>query len=405
MRFELFLAKRFLMGQRYGVFRLVTTSIAIGGTAIGVAALLVTLAVMDGFRTDIQEKILGTQPHIVVTSPFGSPLPDEPAIATALSSIPSIANHAPYISAQALIQSDRRVTGMMLRGIEPSAEIRLTKIGAALDEITWTRLDGSKSIILGQQLAESLGVQEGDMVTLLAPQEEGDVLAKAPRIRRYKVIGLFHSGMYEYDANLAYLSIANAQELLGLGEKISGYGIRLQDIDSTVDTTKLLHERLGTTFWVRTWQDLNRPLFSAMKLERTVMFIILTLIILVSSFTIISNLLLLTIEKGREIGILQALGASPRQIAKIFLYNGFMIGGSGVGLGLTLGIAISKILERFPIVKLPPDVYYIDRLPIRLSLPMIESVALCAFLLVLVSVLYPAYKAHQMDPVQAIRYG
>ena len=142
-----------------------------------------------------------------------------------------------------------------------------------------------------------------------------------------------------------------------------------------------------------------------MKLERTVMFIILTLIILVSSFTIISNLLLLTIEKGREIGILQALGASPRQIAKIFLFNGLMIGGSGVGLGLALGIVISELLKRFPIIRLPADVYYIDRLPVRLSAQTIESVAACAFLLVLISVLYPAYKAHQMDPVQAIRYG
>jgi lipoprotein-releasing system permease protein len=142
-----------------------------------------------------------------------------------------------------------------------------------------------------------------------------------------------------------------------------------------------------------------------MKLERTVMFIILTLIILVSSFTIISNLLLLTIEKGREIGILQAIGASPRQIAKIFLLNGFMLGGSGVGLGLALGVLISELLKHYPIIRLPADVYYIDRLPVRLSLQTIESVAACAFFLVLASVLYPAYKAHQMDPVQAIRYG
>lgn len=405
MRFEFFLAKRFLMGQRYGVFRLVTTGIAVGGTAIGVAALLVTLAVMDGFRTDIQDKILGTQPHIVVSSPFGTPVPQEPIVTSTLLGLSDITAQAPFISAQALIQSDRRVTGIMLRGIEPRAELQVTRIASALPEETWNQLEVPKRIILGQQLAESLGAVAGNTVSLVAPQDEGDVLTKAPRIRRFKVLGVFHSGMYEYDANLAYLSLKDAQDLLGLGNRISGYGIRLKDVDTTNETAKAIHEKLGGTFWVRSWQDLNKPLFSAMKLERTVMFIILTLIILVSSFTIISNLLLLTIEKGREIGILQALGASPRQIAKIFLYNGLLIGGSGVGLGMALGVAISKILQKYPIIQLPPDVYYIDRLPIRLSLPMIESVAVCAFVLVLASVLYPAYKAHQMDPVQAIRYG
>ena len=167
-------------------------------------------------------------------------------------------------------------------------------------------------------------------------------------MRKYKVTGIFHSGMYEYDANMAYVSLAAAQDILGNGRHITGYGVRLSDIDLTAKTQRALIDRLGVGFWVRSWQDLNRPLFSAMKLERTVMFIILTLIILVSSFTIISNLLLLTIEKGREIGILQALGATPGQIARIFLLNGFMLGGSGVGLGLVLGIFISWILKRFP---------------------------------------------------------
>jgi len=404
MRFELFLAKRFLMGQRYGVFRLVTTAIAIGGTALGVAALLVTLAVMDGFRIDIQEKILGTQPHIVITSPFNANLPYEPALAEALKSVPGVEAQAPYISAQALLQSDQRVTGIMLRGIIPDQETHVTRLAGILTHGDWQKLD-DHAIILGEELATSLGAHEGNTLTLIAPQGEADVLTQAPRMRKYKVVGLFHSGMYEYDANLAYVSLPAAQELIGIGKHISGYGVRLKDIDKTMNVQRAIIDRLGSGFWVRSWQDLNRPLFSAMKLERTVMFIILTLIILVSSFTIISNLLLLTIEKGREIGILQALGASPRQIAKIFLLNGFMLGGSGVGLGLVLGVLISWLLKRFPLIRLPADVYYIDRLPVRLSVQTVESVAVCAFFLVLASVLYPAYKAHQMDPVQAIRNG
>jgi len=404
MRFEFFLAKRFLTGQRYGVFRLVTTSIAIGGTALGVAALLVTLAVMDGFRTDIQEKILGTQPHIVITNPFDELLSYEPALAAALQTIPGVQAQAPYISAQALLQSDRRVTGILLRGVIPSQEMQVTQLSEILAHGDWGNLD-DHSLILGQELAASISAHEGDSLTLIAPQGGGDILAQAPRMRKFKVVGIFHSGMYEYDANLAYISLPAAQDLLGIGKRITGYGVRLKDVDKTQDAERAILDRLGAGFWVRSWQDLNRPLFSAMKLERTVMFIILTLIILVSSFTIISNLLLLTIEKGREIGILQALGAAPRQIAKIFLFNGLMIGGSGVSLGLVLGVMISELLKRFPIIRLPADVYYIDRLPVRLSFQTIESVAACAFVLVLASVLYPAYKAHQMDPVQAIRYG
>jgi len=404
MRFELFLAKRFLMGQRYGVFRLVTTIIAIGGTALGVAALLVTLAVMDGFRIDIQEKILGTQPHIVITSPFNANLPYEPALAEALKSIPGVQAQAPYVGAQALLQSENRVTGILLRGIIPDLEMHVTRLNGILTKGDWQKLD-DHGIILGQELAESIGARAGQTLTLIAPQAEGDAPMQAPRMRKYQVVGIFHSGMYEYDANLAYITLPAAQDLIGIGKHISGYGVRLTDVDKTLNAERAIIDRLGVGFWVRSWQDLNRPLFSAMKLERTVMFIILTLIILVSSFTIISNLLLLTIEKGREIGILQAIGASPRQIAKIFLLNGFMLGGSGVGLGLALGVLISELLKHYPIIRLPADVYYIDRLPVRLSLQTIESVAACAFFLVLASVLYPAYKAHQMDPVQAIRYG
>ena len=188
--------------------------------------------------------------------------------------------------------------------------------------------------------------------------------------------------------------------------KVTGYGVRVKNLDKTAPTQRAIQEHIDSHYWTRSWQDLNHPLFSAMKLERTVMFIILTLIIVVSSFTIISNLLLLTMEKAREIGILQALGASPKQVGRIFLINGFMLGGCGVGLGLILGIGMALVLKNFQFIQLPADVYYIDRLPVRLSSGTIESVALSAFVLwCSLSVLYPAYKARQLDPVQAIRHG
>ncbi len=404
MRFEFFLAKRFLAGQRFGVFRMVTTIIAIGGTALGVAALLVTLAVMDGFRTDIQDKILGTQPHIVVIHPLGQRLAYNPSVAEQLSRIPHIEGVSPYINAQALLQSDAKVTGILLRGIQPALEKGVTRLDAILADGHWEDLN-EKGIVLGQELAYSVGAHLGEKMSLIAPQQETSTWIQTPRTRPYKVVGIFKSGMYEYDANLAYISLKAAQDLLGFGNDITGYGVRVDNVDKSAKVAREIQKTVNPQLWTRSWQDLNRPLFSAMKLERTVMFIILTLIILVSSFTIISNLLLLTIEKAREIGILQALGASPRQIGKIFLLNGLMLGGSGVGLGLILGTSIAAFLKRFPLIKLPADIYYVDRLPIKLSLHTVESVAVCAFILVLISILYPAAKARQMDPVQAIRYG
>ena len=404
MNFEFFLAKRFLAGQRFGVFRLVTTAIAIGGTALGVAALLVTLAVMDGFRTDIQDKILGTQPHLVVKNPFGSMLPTSPSMPGVLEKVPHVLAASPYIETQTLLQTKSRVTGILVRGIIPNQEERVTKIGRILTKGNWDLLN-DQTIVLGRDLADSVSARLGDTITLIAPQRQSASWMQTPRMRTYKVVGIFLSGMYEYDANLAYLTIGGAQNLLGTPGNITGYGMKLDDLDHTTVVTEQLQAKLGPDYWVRSWQDMFRPLFSAMVLERRVMFLIVALIILVSTFTIISNLLLLTIEKAREIGILQALGASPNQISRIFLLNGLMLGGGGVSIGLALGIGLSEILKRFPIVRLPADVYNIDRVPVRLTGAMIGSVAACAFILVLLSILYPARKAREMDPVQAIRYG
>lgn len=404
MSFEFFLARRFLFGQRFGIFRLITTAIAIGGTALGVAALVITLAVMDGFRTDIQDKILGTQPHIMLVHPLGLPFAPEPGLTEAVSSVPGVSAHSPYLYAQALIQSDTKVTGILLRGIDPSREARVTRLDGILTAGSWEALQ-AKGVILGQELSHAIGAGLGDGAQLIAPQPEGSPIGAPPRIRKMRVVGIFKSGMYEYDANLAYVSLGAAQDLLGLGSQVHGIGIRVDQVDRTTDVSKALRETISRQYWTRTWQDLNRPLFSAMKLERTVMFLILTLIILVSAFTIISNLLLLTLEKAREIGILQALGASPRQVGRIFWLNGLLLGGTGVSLGLGLGVALSGLLERYPLIRLPAEVYYVDRLPIRLTAGMLESVALSALILVWASVLYPARKVRQMDPVQAIRHG
>jgi len=404
MSFEFFLAKRFLSGQRLGFFRLVTTAIAIGGTALGVAALLITLAVMDGFQSDIQQKILGTQPQVVVSNAVGGTLANDSVVSDQLSHFDNVAAVAPYMYGQALVEAGSTVTGIMIRGIIPNEEDHVTETGHILTQGTWSSLTENTAVV-GEELARTLSIHTGDTISLIVPEAGAQVLNQLPRIRKFKVVGMFRSGMYEYDANLIYLKLQGAQDLLGLQNRITGYGLRLKNVDDYPKTTVQIQNILGIAYWTRSWQDMNKNLFSALKLERTVMFLILTLIILVSSFTIISNLLLLTIEKAREIGILQAIGASPRQIGKIFLFNGLLLGGTGVSLGLLFGVGISALLKKYPLIRLPADVYYIDKLPIKLSLTTIESVGICAFSLVLLSVLYPAWKASQMDPIQAIRQG
>ena len=296
---------------------------------MGVAALLITLAVLDGFRSDIQDKILGTQPHLFVVNPFGGSVPYDPTMTQRLSTAKHVQAAAPFIYGQALIQSGSSVTGIMLRGIVPTDEARVTRIGSILTEGHWDALD-THSVALGQELARTIGAHTGDTVTLITPQQqESGSWSPIPRMRKFKVAGIFRSGMYEYDANLAYLNIPAAQDLLGLGNHVTGYGMRLDNVDNT-DAARcmtLLNETYGNVFWIRSWQDLNRNLFSAMKLERTMMFLIVTLIILVASFTIISNLLLLTIEKAREIPEFFRRWALRRcKLAKIFLFNGLMLG-------------------------------------------------------------------------------
>ena len=226
MSFEFFLAKRFLFGQRFGIFRFIVSAIAIGGTALGVAALLITLAVMDGFRTDIQEKILGTQPQMIITNPVGRSLPQNDGPLQLLASQNNVQAAAPFIYGQALLQSGSSVTGIMLRGIVPETEAGVTHLSDILTQGKWSDLD-DHAVILGQELATSVSAHVGDTITLVAPQSHGSALGQTPRMRQYKVVGLFRSGMYEYDANLAYLRLDGAQDLLDLHQP-RGHSVHTQ---------------------------------------------------------------------------------------------------------------------------------------------------------------------------------
>lgn len=410
MSFEFAIALRYLKTRRHGLFALMTTIIAIGGVTLGVASLIVTLAVMSGFREDIQRKTLGIQPHIVL---FGTEKDSQitvDSLAEKTKMIKGVEAVSPFVLGQTLFKSNRTSQGVILRGIEPEKEFDVTQVKQTLILGDWESLKSSKeseqSLILGKELAKTLSVSVGDELIVFSPTESASlgVMGNIPKLERFKVSGIFQSGMYEYDANMALTSLSSAQNLFGI-TGVTGLGIRSTDLDQADKIAHKIADTLDTRYWLRSWQSMNKNLFEALKLEKIVMTIILTMIILVASFTIISNLLLMSIEKTRDIGILRAIGSSQKSIRKIFLYAGMTLGITGIFLGTGLGIAIVYILERTQWIKLPQDVYYIDTLPVQLSGSDISIVLVSALLITVISSVYPASQASKVNPAEAIRYG
>ncbi|MBN1621319.1 MAG: ABC transporter permease [Endomicrobiales bacterium] len=399
---ELFIAWRYIKARRRGVFTLLTTLIAIGGITLGVAALIITLSVMSGFHKDIKEKILGLQPHLVVLKHNLEPFSEYNAILQIIKDNKEVNTTSPFIYGQILLRSKHQTTGAVLKGIEWSEEIKLTKIDKLIKESD-IQFDGLKDneIILGNELAQNLRVNAGQDVILMSPGQMNLV----PVMRKFKVAALFHSGMYEYDTNLAYITLKSAQQFFDMGDSITGLGVSIKNFEKAEKLESFFKTRLSFPYSVRSWQSMNHNLFAALKLEKIMMFIILTLIILVAAFNIISNLILLTVEKAKEIGILSAIGLKRYTISKIFFYEGIIIGFSGIFLGVLLGIVISLLLKNYQFIQLPPDIYYLDTLPVRILYGDVLSVILATILITLLSVIYPAYQSTKTDPLETIRYG
>lgn len=417
MGFELFIAFRYLTARRKGVFVFFTTLISIAGVALGVAALIVTLSVMNGFKEDIQEKILGTQSHLVVLSSAQKALEESHEITKNILLTEGVIHVAPFILSQGIIRHGKKSTGCVVKGIKPDEEKKITSIGkyivkGSLDDVKdegeipvaqdSTRFPG---IIVGKELARNIGVTVDSQVVIISPESLTTPFGNFPRSKIYRIAGIFHSGMYEFDANLVYMHLTSAQELFNLESLINGYGVRIVDLYDAERIAGDIRERLGVAYWIRSWIEMNRNLFSALKLEKTVMFIVLTLIVLVAAFNIISNLFLLTMEKSRDIGILRAIGSKTKSILNIFIIEGLSSGILGIVFGGCLGIGISVLLDRYRFIHLPADVYYIDTLPVKLFWGDILLVCSAALLISLLATVIPAIKASRINPVEAIRYG
>lgn len=393
MPYEFFIGLRYLLAKKREKFIPIITLFSIAGVAVGVTTLITTLSVMDGFEKDLKEKILGMNAHIFITPGLETKLKNYPTLIEKIKKLDNrIIGVAPIITSQAIITSGYGNAGIVLRGIETKLEPSVSKLKEYTKEGSF-EIFGNE-ILLGKEIAKKLGVIVGDEINLFTSH----------KLQRLKVKGIFESGMYEYDDNFAFISLKKAQDILSLENGVSFIAVKIDDVYQASEVAHKINNALGYFYMVRTWQEMNKNLFSALKLEKTVMFTILLLIILVAGFNIASSLIMRVMNKTKEIGILRTMGASSLSIQAIFLFEGAMIGLIGTSIGFLGGIGLCKLLAEYQFIKLPSDIYYLSSIPVNIRWSDIGMIILCAIILSLVSAIYPARYAASLKPIEALRY-
>ena len=415
--FELLIGLRYLKAKRKSTFISIITFISTAGVTLGVMALIVVLAVMTGFERDLKEKILGTNAHLVVTR-SGSAMQDYRPLMEKFKKMPGVESATPFIYNQVMLSSGKYVSGVVLRGIDPVTDRQVTRLSKSIVQGGMEFLDPpavsmqEPGILIGKELSRHLNLFLGDRVNVVSPTGTITPLGMMPKMKPFRVVGIFNTGMFEYDSTLAYVSLSQAQQFFDLGDTVTGIQLKVKDVYATSELARQINRDLGPELYARDWMQMNKNILFALKTEKVVMFIILTLIVLVAAFGIASTLFMVVMEKTKDIAILKAMGAPATSIMKIFVLEGLIIGFSGTVLGVASGLLVAFNLE--PIINLvqkvtgknffSKDIYYLDHFPSHVVAADVVVISITAIVISFVATLYPAWQASRMLPAEAIRY-
>jgi lipoprotein-releasing system permease protein len=403
--FEIFLGLRYLRarGQRTNLSLFVW--IGIGGVFLGVAALIVVLAVMTGFQDGIRDKIISANPHVLIFGTLSGGIQDADAVAARIRQTPGVRSATPFVLQQALFTTEAGGShGGIVRGVDLATrsvanDLRGQVRRGSIDPL----VSGEPAILLGVELARTLGVVPGDSVTVISPKAAVTAVGMVPRMRRFTVAGTVEIGMYEYDSSIAYLGLPAAREFAGLSG-VTGIEIKLEDPFQAKRLAAQIGRQLGFSYWVRDWMDMNRNLFAALQLEKLALFVIVTIIVLVAAFAIIGHLVLLVAEKRKEIGILKAIGASSASMTTVFFTVGMVIGLVGTAAGSAVGLLLIWVQNTYKIIRLAGDVYQIDYLPMKLTTSDFLMVIGATLALAFLATIFPARRAGALAPADVLRY-
>jgi lipoprotein-releasing system permease protein len=408
MSFETFVIRRYLKIRYQGKIVPLITILATIGVTVGVAVLMVVIAVMTGTQSELKNRILGIEAHAVIQRYHGW-IADDPQLYHRIEAIPGVQSASPGIYTQGMVRSSTGVSGIVLRGVASGARgLRVGNLsGGQIAGLVAgdPKASGQFHLVIGTVLADKLKVNVGDDVMVMVAGNRGIGTGQLPEMHRLKVAGLFDTGMHQYDGKMGYISVDGMQQILGLTASVTGIEIRVTDPDAVKDVGRAIVGALGDQYWIYDWQSMNRNLFAMLSMQKLVMYIILTLIIIVAAFNIASALIMMVKAKTKDIAIMKAMGASSASLQRIFLGKGLIIGAIGIVLGVGCGAIICWLLSQYQFIHLPGDIYFLTTLPVKVNVADIAIIVLGTLLICFCASLYPARKAFKMEAVTGIRYG